>query len=373
MLHDKMNRFERPLAFLLRAVVIGTAVTGFAPAANAQLAGRPDLVADASARATTTGRLRVGVPSGWTERRVEGDPFGLRYSDGDADDATTLSLAGDFGPFGTARVGLSTLIGGIQTSTPGFRVDGTTDIEVPGATSAVRLDFAYGTEEENGVFEGIWIVASDDRTDQSIALALSGRTIDDDLASRVQSGLAMLSLDGSDSGEASSDEANSGGTASGEANSGGADPEGADPGAAAATGGSTVQGAHGNQVLATGRYENGEIIAEVDGLVVDGERLTVKMALRPAREGSRIGSNVLYSNLGDKIYEEIYLISGDKKYMLVRDSNDEPLAPPSLTASGKGAMVGSWYGVFPKPPAGQDITLYMPGMEPIGPFRMTAN
>lgn len=373
MLHDKMNRFERPLAFLLRAVVIGTAVTGFAPAANAQLAGRPDLVADASARATTTGRLRVGVPSGWTERRVEGDTFGLRYSDGDADDATTLSLAGDLGPFGTARVGLSTLIGGIQTSTPGFRVDGTTDIEVPGATSAVRLDFAYGTEEENGVFEGIWIVASDDKTDQSIALALSGRTIDDDLASRVQSSLAMLSPDGSDSGEANSGEANSGGTASGEANSGGANPEGADPGAAAATGGSTVQGPQGNRVLATGRYENGEIIAEVDGLVIDGERLTVKMALRPAREGNRVGSNILYSNLGDKIYEEIYLISGDKKYMLVRDSNNEPLAPPSLTASGKGAMVGTWYGVFPKPPAGQDITLYMPGMEPIGPFRMTAN
>lgn len=361
MLHDKTNRFERPLAFLLRAAVIGTALTGFAPAAHAQLAGRPVVAADALESAATTGRLKVGVPSGWTERRVEGDTFGLRYSDGDAEDATTLSLAGDFGPFGTARMGLGTLIGEIQTSTPGFRVESTTDIDVPGATTAVRLDFVYGTEEENGVFEGIWIVAADDETDQSIALALSGKAIDDALASGVRSSLAMLSPDGSNPGGA-----NSGGANPGAANSGAADP-----GAVSAP--ATSQGSQGNEVLATGRYQNGEIIAEVDGLAVDGERLTVKMALRPTEPGQRVGSTVLYSSLGGKTYEEVYLISGDKKYMLVRDLNDEPLAPPSLTASGKGAMVGTWYGVFPKPPAGQDITLYMPGMEPIGPFRVMAD
>lgn len=365
-----MNRGEFPLAFVLRAAVVGSALTILAPAANAQLAGRPSVAVNAETERTTTGRLGVDVPSGWSEWRVEGDVFGLRYSDGETDDAPTLSLAGDFGPHGTARVGLSTLIGEVQTSTPGFRVEGTTDIEVPGATSAVRLDFAYGTEEENGVFQGIWIVAADDRTDQSIALALSARAIDEEVASEVQSSLAMLSPDGSDTGgvgsyEVNSGETDSGGTGSEEADSGEAAPAGADAAAA--------QGTQGSQALATGRYENGEIIAEVDGLVVDGERLTVKMALRPTEPGERVGSTVLYSSLGGATYEEVYLISGDKKYMLVRDSNGEPLAPPSLSASGKGAMVGTWYGVFPKPPAGQDITLYMPGMEPIGPFRMTAD
>ena len=138
------------------------------------------------------GRLKVDVPEGWEEWMADDPIFPLRYSEGDGDDAPTLSLSGYFGDYGTARVGLSTLIGDIQVGTPGFSVESTTDIEVPGATSAVRLDFVYGTEETNGVFEGMWIVASDDETDTSVAVALSAAELDDDVRSQVQDSMTML-------------------------------------------------------------------------------------------------------------------------------------------------------------------------------------
>lgn len=344
MTHHK-SRFSIP------TVALGLVLAGFAPAAKAQLAGNLTAVADSESERGTTGRLKVGVPQGWTEQVVEGDVFGLRYTDGGGEDAPTLSLAGDFGPYGTARVALNTLIGQVQTSTPGFSVEETTDIEVPGATSAVRLDFVYGTEETMGVFEGMWIVASDDKTDQSVALALSATEIDDALASSVQSSVVMQTPGGI---------------------SGAAAPAQDNAEAIAAQDGGEEDG-QDSRALATGRHQGGEIIAEVDGLAVDGDRLTVKMALRPAEEGQRVGSNVIYTSLAGQTYEQVYLVSGDKKYMLVRDTNGQPLAPPSLVASGRNAIVGTWYGVFPNPPAGQNITLYMPGMDPLGPFQVPAD
>ncbi|AUH33634.1 hypothetical protein [Paracoccus tegillarcae] len=126
------------------------------------------------------------------------------------------------------------------------------------------------------------------------------------------------------------------------------------------------------QIYGSGRHEKGEVVADVDGLSVDGERLTVKMTLRPTNAGQKVGSATIYAGMSNSNYEQIYLVSGDKKYMLVRDSQDTPLAPPRLTASGSGETLGIWYGVFPNPPAGQDITLYMPALEPIGPFTVPA-
>lgn len=138
------------------------------------------------------GRLQVTVPEGWQAQDARSGVFSSRYAADSSEGAPTLALAGHFGNFGTARVGLMTLIGDTQTSTPGFRVEDTTDISVPGATSAVRLDFRYGTEETRGVFEGMWIVASDADSRQSIALALSAPEIDEAVAEQVQDSLVMV-------------------------------------------------------------------------------------------------------------------------------------------------------------------------------------
>ena len=143
------------------------------------------------------GDLRVSVPEGWEETLVEGQLFSLRYLRDPGDEASpTVSLAGRFGDYRTARVGLSTLIAEVQIGTPGFHVEKTTDIEVPGATSAVRLDFVYGTEEDGGTFEGMWIVASDEDTSRSVAVTVSGPTEDasllEDVRDEVQDSMTLL-------------------------------------------------------------------------------------------------------------------------------------------------------------------------------------
>lgn len=143
------------------------------------------------------GDLRVTVPEGWEETLVEDQLFSLRYLRDPGDQASpTVSLAGRFGDYRTARVGLSTLIAEVQIGTPGFHVEKTTDIEVQGATSAVRLDFVYGTEEDGGTFEGMWIVASDEDTSRSVAVTVSGPTEDasllEDVRDEVQDSMILL-------------------------------------------------------------------------------------------------------------------------------------------------------------------------------------
>ena len=72
-------------------------------------------------------------------------------------------------------------------------------------------------------------------------------------------------------------------------------------------------------------------------------------------------------------YEQIYLIAGDKKYMLVRDSDGQPTAPVNVTLRGTGEVIGQWSGVFPAPPANTPVMLYLPQFSPIGPFSVPSN
>ena len=134
----------------------------------------PATEAPDSSERGVTGRAQVEVPEGWTEARVD-DVFDLRYLSGEGARDPLLSLSGGYGRFQGARAGASTLIAQIQMGTPGFTIHGQDDIEVPGADSAVRVDFSFGTpEEEDGVFDGMWIVAVDSSDGHTIALALSG-------------------------------------------------------------------------------------------------------------------------------------------------------------------------------------------------------
>lgn len=119
-----------------------------------------------------TGRAQVEVPDGWTESSVD-DAFDLRYLAGEADTDPMLSLAGDFGQFRMSRAAVSTLIAQMQIGTPGFTIHAQEDIEVQGANNAVRVDFSWGTEDDGGVFDGMWVLAVADDGD-TIALAYSG-------------------------------------------------------------------------------------------------------------------------------------------------------------------------------------------------------
>lgn len=120
--------------------------------------------------------------------------------------------------------------------------------------------------------------------------------------------------------------------------------------------------------LATGYHNSGQVIGEVSGAIRDGDRLTVKVRFKPAAEGKTV-STILYGSLSEEDYQNnYYLVAGDKKYLLLKDSENKPLSPSSVSLQGKGPVVGVWHGVFPAPPAEQKVTLFMKGVEPLGPF-----
>jgi hypothetical protein len=126
------------------------------------------------------------------------------------------------------------------------------------------------------------------------------------------------------------------------------------------------------QPLATGYHSSGQVTAEVSGAIRDGDKLTVKVRFKNATEGDNV-SSTLYSSMSDKEYEnDYYLLAGDKKYLLLKDSEGKPLTPTSVSLFGKGPVVGVWHGVFPAPPKDQKVTLYIKGVEPLGPFAVPA-
>lgn len=102
-----------------------------------------------------------------------------------------------------------------------------------------------------------------------------------------------------------------------------------------------------------------------------GDRLIVKIRFL-AMEGVDSSKIIYGPSLNAAMYkEEFYLLAGDKKYLLLKDSAGIPLAPPSLDLTPNGPVAGSWFGNFPAPPA--DVTsamLFLPYIEPLGPFEL---
>jgi len=124
--------------------------------------------------------------------------------------------------------------------------------------------------------------------------------------------------------------------------------------------------------LATGCASSGSAIAEVSDAIRDGDRLTVKVRFKSA-DDENYGAEQLYAVITDQTYEQgIYLVAGDKKDLLIKDSEGVPLAPASLNLRDGGPFRGMWSGVFPAPPAGQKVTLFLPDVEPLGPFALPA-
>jgi len=112
---------------------------------------------------------------------------------------------------------------------------------------------------------------------------------------------------------------------------------------------------------------NGWAKAELASAVRDGEKLTVRVRFKAAEGAS--GRQTVYSAMSGQMWKtDFYLVSGDKKYLILKDSADEPLAPSSLVLDGKAPQAGAWNATFPAPPAGEQATLHMLNVEPLGPF-----
>ncbi|AHG63952.1 hypothetical protein [Advenella mimigardefordensis] len=123
--------------------------------------------------------------------------------------------------------------------------------------------------------------------------------------------------------------------------------------------------------LASGLVSDGGISAELTSVVKTGNRVTVKVRFMETDPDAKKIS-VLYSRLDKAAYEnDFYLLAGDKKYLLLKDSAGKPLAPEKLVLSNKGKLRGIWYGTFPAPPEGESLMLFLPNIEPLGPFSMT--
>ena len=101
-----------------------------------------------------------------------------------------------------------------------------------------------------------------------------------------------------------------------------------------------------------------------------GDSLTLRVRFTRAEGVDRLNKTV-YSTLSKQIWEsDIYVTAGDKKYLLLVDSSDKPIASSTLRLTSGGPQAGAWYGTFPAPPAGERATLYLPDMEPLGPFEV---
>ena len=127
-------------------------------------------------------------------------------------------------------------------------------------------------------------------------------------------------------------------------------------------------------VLATGLTDGDTRVGTLEARLVkairDGDRLTVTVRFKPVKDLSKDESRdyeTFYSSAmsENEWKQNFYLISGNKKYLILKDSDEKWLAPRELGLRGG---TGSWSAIFPAPPAGQKATLHMSHVEPIGPF-----
>lgn len=121
------------------------------------------------------------------------------------------------------------------------------------------------------------------------------------------------------------------------------------------------------EVMPTAMLNDGWAEATLAKVERQGDKMTVRVRFQKA-EGAD-GAKIIYNSVSTAIWEsEIYVTAGDKKYLLVRDSNDKAIASESLKLSDSGPQAGAWHGTFAAPPAGESATLQLPQMEPLGPF-----
>lgn len=183
-----MSRGRTTIATTLGAALLLTGCVQPAPAPSAEPSSEPSAAAtpaatggaaEPSASAAPAqpsergvlGRASVDVPEEW-EQTGGDQTFSLRYAATDSPSYEAIAIADGFGSFQGARAGVSIFIAQAQAEIERFRILSQEDIEVPGASSAVRVDFTFGSADDPS--DGMWVVAVDDRDGHAIAIAYSG-------------------------------------------------------------------------------------------------------------------------------------------------------------------------------------------------------
>lgn len=124
--------------------------------------------------------------------------------------------------------------------------------------------------------------------------------------------------------------------------------------------------------LATGLTETGSAEGQVVEAVRSGDILTLKVRFKPLVPGK---TEMVYSQITKNDYEDsFYVIAGNKKHLLLKDSNDKPLTNPKLVlkTSKDAPIAGAWQGKFPAPPKDiTEVSLTIPGVETFDAIKIT--
>jgi len=124
--------------------------------------------------------------------------------------------------------------------------------------------------------------------------------------------------------------------------------------------------------LAVGLTDSGSAEAQVIEAVRHGDILTIKLRFKPLVAGKL---ERLYDSISKSDYENsFYVLAGNKKHLLLTDSNDQPLTNPYLVikTSKDSPTAGSWHGRFPAPPKDvTEVSLTIPGVETLDAIRIT--
>ncbi len=144
-----------------------------------------------------------------------------------------------------------------------------------------------------------------------------------------------------------------GGQAAGTAASGVATGDPAAPGGAAAPATATVLQVQ--EVNAPGLQAELTEVTRKDGV------LTVKIRFR------NTGTDALHHsfNTGHGAYDRFYVTAGTQKYFVLKDTEDEPLAPKYLDVNLDPGATSTWWAKFPAPPTSENsIDLVIPDAPP---------
>ena len=124
--------------------------------------------------------------------------------------------------------------------------------------------------------------------------------------------------------------------------------------------------------LAVGLTNGGNAEAQVVEAVRKDDILTIKLRFKPVVPDKL---ERIYDSISKTDYENsFYLLAGNKKPLLLTDSNDKPLTDPYLVIkTTKGSPIaGSWHGRFPAPPKEvTEVSLTIPGVETLDAIKIT--
>lgn len=128
-------------------------------------------------------------------------------------------------------------------------------------------------------------------------------------------------------------------------------------GALLATAGASAAFAQNNAIQSQDT-DVGGVVAEITECKRKGDVLTIKM-----RIVNNSGSKTRVTIIKDNDYDNFYLISGDKKYFVLRDSEGVPVATPSRNTYfepeiEKGGTANFWAKYPSPPPEVKEITFY---------------